>query len=115
MPRLTYCPSRSSAAVRAASSSRVRAISTVLLPCRRYLPVWSLAHRLPLDSFDRVGAVHHPMHMDSRSMHLRGVDVAGFDQVLDLGDGDPPGRRALRVEVGRGLPVDQVAVPIAEE
>lgn len=40
------------------------------------------------------------------------VDLTRLDQVLDLGDRDPACGCALRVEVGRGVAVHQVAVPV---
>ena len=41
------------------------------------------------------------------------VDLAGRHQLLDLGDGHLAGRRHHRVEVARGLPVDEVALGVA--
>ena len=42
------------------------------------------------------------------------VDLAGLDQLLDLGDRDPAGHGAQRVEVARRLVEHQVAVPVAD-
>ena len=42
-----------------------------------------------------------------------GVDLAGLDEILDLGDRDLAGGRHHRVEVARGLAVDEVALGVA--
>ena len=42
-----------------------------------------------------------------------GSSSPGLDQLLDLGDRDPPAHRGQRVEVARGVAVDEVAVPVA--
>ena len=41
------------------------------------------------------------------------IDLAGLDQVLDLGDGDSAGHGGERVEVAGRRVVDEVAVPVA--
>ncbi len=43
--------------------------------------------------------MHHPMHVDPRGVHLGGVDLARFDQVLNLRDGDSARYGTVRVEV----------------
>src|SRR3954451_21126697 len=96
MPRLTYCPSDSSRATRAASSSRV-----------------STRHRPLLDPLLEVRNVYDALHEDPRRVHIHRVELARLDQLLDLRNRDAPGRRAQRVEVLRALLVDQVAVPVA--
>src|ERR1700756_2176731 len=103
-PRLTYCPSCSSAATRAANSSRLQLILRSSWP-----------HRLLFDLLYRVGHMHHPVHVDPGGVHLGGVDLARFDQVLNLRDGDPARYGTVRVEVGGRRVVDQVAVPVAFE
>ena len=55
----------------------------------------------------------HPLHEDARGVDLVGVELAGLDQLLDLGNRDPPGSGAQRVEVARGLAIDEIAVPVA--
>src|ERR671913_1545717 len=101
MPRLTYCPSASSRATRAASCCRVSAISA--------------PHRAPLDPLavlaDRADP---PLQEDARRVHPLGRDLTRLDQPLHLGDGDPAGGRAERVEVAGAGVVDQVAVPVAD-
>src|SRR5512132_4266941 len=104
MPRLTYWPSSSSWAARAAICSRVSAISGL---CPR-------TGGPPLDALlDVRPHVDHPLHVDARGVHVLGRDVADLDEVLDLGDGHPTGGGAQRVEVAGALPVDEVARPVA--
>src|SRR5688572_2339308 len=119
MPRLTYWPSVSSAATRAASWSRVSGISGAFLS-------GLVAGRGGdggagagaggelLDLLVVGGGAHHPVDEDAGQVHLLGGDLPGLDQGLDLGDGDPGGHAGQRVEVGRGLVEDQVAVPVPE-
>jgi hypothetical protein len=71
-----------------------------------------LPYRALLDSL--LGAdLDDALHENPRGVHEGGIELAGFDDLLDLGDGDPPRGRAQRVEVLGGLLIDQVAVPIA--
>ena len=88
MPRLTYWPSSSSRAARAASSSRVRAIGSALLVRRRGAAdgraARSACRRPAPASARRRGATKTP-----GQVHLVGVELAGLDELLDLGDGDP--------------------------
>src|SRR5262249_1741997 len=102
MPRLTYWPSCSSAAHRAASWNRVSAMSG-LLPRAHGALLHLLALGADLDD---------PLHEHARGVYVLGVDLARLDELFDLGDRDPAGHRAQRVEVARGLVVDEVAVPI---
>src|SRR4051794_2603096 len=105
MPRLTYCPSVSSRAARAAISSRVSGISG------------SLGARPHGAAFDPLvgrllgGQRDHPLHVHPGQVDLVRVELARLHQPLDLGDGDPPGHRAERVEVAGTAPEHQVAVP----
>src|SRR5271169_6048156 len=122
-PRLTYCPSCSSVATRAASSSRLQLMAVP--PGKRVVPPphrfalhrrWrSWPHRLLFDLLHRVGHMHHPVHVDPLGVHLGGVDLARFDQVLNLRDSDLARYGTVRVEVGGRRVVDQVAVPVAFE
>src|ERR1700757_1405529 len=106
IPRLTYCPSWSSAATRAANSSRLQVI--VAAPS-------SWPHGLLFDLLHRVGYVDHPVHVDPRGVHVGRVDFARFGQVLNLSDGDPACHGTVRIEVGGRRMVDEVAVPVAFE
>ena len=59
------------------------------------------------------GQRHHPLHEDPGGVHVVGVQLAGLDEMLDLGDRHPAAHRGERVEVARGVAVDEVAVPVA--
>ena len=100
MPRLTYCrrAARARRGRRAAfrvsgtsPSSVALAVVRARCACRRRRPRRRAARRC------RAGA-------------LVGIELAGLDQLLDLGDRDPPGHRAERVEVARRRVEDEVAV-----
>src|SRR5436190_23576443 len=41
------------------------------------------------------------------------IDRAGINELLDLGDGVPRGRRHHRIEIARGLSIDEIADAIA--
>src|ERR1700741_3140239 len=124
-PRLTYCPSCSSAATRAASSSPLQltlrhSSSSLRPPQAGGTPTASSSarswpHRLLFDLLHRVGHMHHPVHVDPRGVHLGGVDLARFDQVLNLRDGEPARYGTVWVEVRGRRMIDQVAVPVAFE
>ena len=51
--------------------------------------------------------------IDARRDDVVGIDLARLDQVLDLGDRDLAGGRHHRIEVARGLAVDEVALGVA--
>ena len=53
------------------------------------------------------------LHEDARCVDAVGVDGAGFDQVLDLGNRARRGGRHHRVEVARRTPIREVAVRVA--
>src|SRR5262245_34728302 len=95
MPRLTYCPSTSSSATRAASSSRLSTDGP------------------PLDALLDVRGAHHALHEDARCVHQHRVELARLDELLDRRDRDAAGGSAQRVEVLGALLVDQVAVAVA--
>src|SRR6478735_9424215 len=110
MPRLTYEPSASSAAARAAISWRVRAMSV--------LSFWSLSlskgYRATLDALFDVGAdLDDPVHVDARQVDRIRVEIPRLDELLHLCDADPPRHRRERVEVARGLVEHEVAVTVA--
>ena len=86
-------PSRSSAATRAASWVRVRVISRRLRAAR--------AGGALLDGLAVRADLHDALHEHARGVDVLRVEFAGFDEFLDLGDRDPPGRGAQRVEVAR--------------
>src|SRR5690606_21331209 len=106
MPRLTYEPSLSSLAARAAICSRVQAMSGSLARADGPLLDPLLCRLLGCQCDD-------PVDEDTGEVHLVGVQLAGLDELLDLRDGDPAAHRGERVEVARGLAEDEIAVPVA--
>src|SRR6188768_3229814 len=106
MPRLMYAPSSSSLAARAAICSRVHAMS-VRSFARADSPfldplVGGLLRRQGYDALD----------VDTWQVDVVRRQVAGFDELLDLGDRHPAGHRTERVEIAGGVAEDQVAVPV---
>src|SRR4051794_31383819 len=88
MPRLTYWPSVSSSATRAASSSRVRAISVSL---RGFLTRGGRGGRPGaraggelLDLLVRRVGLHDPVDEHAGQVHLLGSDLPRFVDPLDL-------------------------------
>ena len=59
--------------------------------------------------FDGCGRVHDALHIDARGDDVIGIDLARRHQMLHLGDGHLAGGRHHRVEVSRGLAVDEIA------
>src|SRR6478609_2328346 len=112
MPRLTYEPSDSSEAARAAISSRFHGMSVLSL----FGGAGAGAHGALLDPLVArllVGQLDDALHVDAGGVHVVRFQLARVHEVLDLGDGDPPAHRRQRVEVARGVAVDEVAVPVA--
>src|SRR5580704_15815562 len=108
MPRLTYCPSRSSWATRAASWVRVKAMSASLSRAHRR------TRRHALDALSLRSDVHDALHEDAWQMHELGVDRSRLDEFLDFGHRYLAGHRAERIEVTRGFVKEQVAGTIAD-
>src|SRR5690606_12045835 len=110
MPRLTYVPSTSSRAARAAICSRVSAMSGTAFLAAVYAAPFD-----PPDGCRVVGEdPDHPLDEDAGQVHLVRVQFARLHQMLDLGDGDAAGHRGQRVEVaGRGVE-HQVAVAVPD-
>src|SRR5690349_548312 len=99
MPRLTYEPSESSAAARAAISLRVRAISVALH-----------ADRAPLDALFDIGSdLDDAVDEDARQVDAVGVELPRLHELLDLCDAHATGHRRQRVEVAGGLVEDEIA------
>src|SRR6476619_3259023 len=107
MPRFTYDPSVSSLAARAAISSRLHGISGSFRSRTGRVLLDPLVGRL------LGGQRDDPLHEDPGRVHVVGVELAGLAEVLDLGDGDLAAHRGQRVEVARGVAVDEVAVTVA--
>ena len=53
------------------------------------------------------------LHVNAGRDDVVRIDLAGLHQMLDLGDGDLAGGRHHRIEVARGLAVDEIAFGIA--
>src|SRR5205823_12326240 len=51
-----------------------------------------------------------PLHEDAWRMYQVRIDRAVFDDLFDLGDGDLAAHRNHRIEVARGLAIDEVAL-----
>src|SRR5438270_418906 len=105
MPRLTYWPSLSSRATRAASCVRVSATSA---------PSAALARRDALDALAAGADLHDALHEDAGQMHLLGIERARLHELLDFRDRDLAGHRAQRVEVARRFVEHEVAVTVAD-
>jgi hypothetical protein len=54
-----------------------------------------------------------PVHIDSGQVNVVRIDLARFDQFVDLRDGDAPGHGGDRVEVSGGFLEHEVAVAVA--
>ena len=76
-------------------------------------PPGSRAGSALLDRLAGLADLDDALHEDARGVDVLGVEFAGFDELLDLGDRDPAGHGAQRVEVARRRVVDEVAVPVA--
>ena len=72
----------------------------------------ALAHGALFDVLHRVRHVDDAFDVDARRDDVVGVDIARLHQVLDLRDGDFPGGRHHRIEVTRGLSIDEIAFGI---
>src|SRR5688572_2247185 len=95
IPRLTYIPSRSSRAVRAAICSRVSGGMSGA----------PLADGALFDRLLEGRALDDPLHVDAGGVDLVRVQRPRLDQLFDLGDRDAPGRRHHGVEVARRLSI----------
>src|ERR1700732_3936524 len=82
------------------------------------MPLFSSASIAPLSDSALLDALlvrraaHDAFDKNAGRVDVVGVDDAGLDEMLDLCNGDLRGRRHHRVEVARGLPVDEVAFAI---
>ena len=89
------------------------AVQAIRLPpgsCRRH---GALAHRALLDVFHRLGHVHQALDVHAWRYDVVGIDIAGLHEVLDFGHGHLAGSGHHRIEVTRGLAIDEVTLGIA--
>src|SRR5689334_3584291 len=89
-------------------SSRDQGMSLAPLSSSR-----ALAHRALLDALLVIWAVHDALHENSRRVDVVRVDLTGFDEMLDFSDRNLSGGRHHRVEVARGLAIDEIAFAVA--
>src|SRR5262245_21717519 len=57
--------------------------------------------------------MHDTLHIDTGGDDVIRIDGTGLDQILDLGDGHLARGRHHRIEVARGLAIDEVAFGVA--
>src|SRR5262249_49695439 len=106
IPRLTYSPSLSSAATRAANCVLVSGMSR---PLRRLVRTDSAAFDVLAPGAD----VDDPVHEHTRRVNLLGIQFAWLDKGFHLGDRDPSGHGREWVEVAGRRVVDEIPVPVA--
>src|SRR5439155_17240350 len=70
-------------------------------------------HGAALDALFVAPALEDAVHEDARGVHVIGIDGADVDDLFDLRDGDAARGRHHRIEVHRGVAIDEVAVAIA--
>src|SRR6266702_6423500 len=75
----------------------------------------ALAHGALLDALLGVDDVYDALHENAGRDDMIRIELPRLDQMLDLGDGDLPGGRHDRIEVARGLAVDEIAFGVAHE
>src|SRR3546814_260027 len=115
IPRLTYCPSESSAAARAAISSWLQPVLTAVSLISVAFRSRSRGGLLDLLAGGLLRRqLDDPVHEDTRHVYVVGVDLAGFDDLLRLDDRESSTHRDGGVEVLRGLVEAQVAVPVGD-
>src|SRR4030088_3457935 len=73
----------------------------------------AFAHGALLDVLHRIRNVHNTFHEHARRDDVVGIDLAWLDQILDLGNGDLPGRGHHRIEIARGLAINEIALGIS--
>lgn len=71
-----------------------------------------LAHSAFLDADRNPSDRQYPLDVNPRRVDVVRIDGAGFDEFLDLGDGDPARSGSGRIEVAGTAPVHQVPEPI---
>src|SRR6266403_800376 len=66
-------------------------------------------NRAALDALFVLRALENGVHKNSRCVNLIGVKPAKLDEFFDFGDNVVGGSRHHRIEVARGLSIDEVA------
>src|SRR5260370_8113714 len=66
-----------------------------------------------LDALFVFWALENSVDEDARRMNLIGVELAEFDELFDFGDDVIGGSGHHRIEVARGLAVDEIAPAVA--
>ena len=66
-----------------------------------------------LDRLQIARALDDPLHEDAGRVDAVGIELAGLDQLLDFRDRDAAGAGHHRIEVARGLAIDEVALGVA--
>src|SRR6185503_7483583 len=72
-----------------------------------------LSDRSFLDPLFVLGALQDMGHENARRHDMVGINGARFDEVLDLGDGNPRGGRHDRIEVPGRPSIDEIADAVA--
>src|SRR5689334_15461878 len=72
-----------------------------------------LAYGSALDALFKDFALEDAFYVDAGSVNHVGLKLSGFDQVLDLGDGDLGGGGHHGVEVAGGLAVHEIAPAVS--
>src|ERR1019366_4283048 len=72
-----------------------------------------LPHGAPLDPLLVAGPLEDPLNEDARRVNVVGIELTHLDELLDLGDRDLPRHRRERVEVARGIAIDEIADRVA--
>ena len=75
-----------------------------------YVARWSLGrHSSRCTYFDPLNIIvseNDGLHVDGRDVNVVGIDVADFDDLLDLRDREPGGFAHRRIEVSSSFPVE---------
>src|SRR5512142_57351 len=72
-----------------------------------------LAHGVLFDATLVLRSLEDALHVDAGKVHLVGIDLADFDQVLDFGNRNLAGGADHWIEIARRLPQYQIAPFIA--
>src|SRR5262249_22646476 len=73
----------------------------------------ALAGRAALDALELIGHVYDPLNIDAGRDDVVAINFARLNEMLDLRDRQAAGCRHHRIEVARGLPVNEIAFRVA--